>query len=76
MIKKQHKIESMLIGKFCQILLIIILLFIPSAVFTALMLVEPSKRLKQIIKIDLNPLSPNSVQDQFSPYNYPNTVKR
>ena len=23
-----------------------------------------------------NPLSPNSVQDQFSPYNYPYTVKR
>ena len=24
----------------------------------------------------VNPLSPNSVQDQFSPYNYPYTVKR
>ena len=24
----------------------------------------------------INPLSPNSVQDQFSPYNYPYTVKR
>ena len=24
----------------------------------------------------LNPLSPNSIQDQFSPYNYPYTVKR
>ena len=24
----------------------------------------------------LNPLSPNSVQHQFSPYNYPYTVKR
>ena len=24
----------------------------------------------------LNPLGPNSVQDQFSPYNYPYTVKR
>ena len=23
-----------------------------------------------------NPLSPNSVQDQFSPYNYPYNVKR
>ena len=29
------------------------------------------------IKIPIiNPLSPNSVQDQFSPYNYPYTVKR
>ena len=25
--------------------------------------------------LDLNPLGPNSVQDQFSPYNYPYTVK-
>ena len=25
---------------------------------------------------EFNPLSPNSVQDQFSPYNYPYTVKR
>ena len=24
----------------------------------------------------LQPLKPNSVQDQFSPYNYPYTVKR
>ena len=24
----------------------------------------------------VNPLSPNTVQDQFSPYNYPYTVKR
>ena len=25
---------------------------------------------------ELNPLSPNSVQDQFSSYNYPYSVKR
>ena len=26
--------------------------------------------------LTVNPLSPNNVQDQFSPYNYPYTVKR
>ena len=34
MIKKQHKIESMLMGKFCQILPIIILLFTLGSIYS------------------------------------------
>ena len=35
-----------------------------------------SNQMSQDIPYLINPLSPKSVQEQFSPYNYPYTVKR